>query len=113
VVVVVVMVVVAAEAVAAGCKIMTLKGQMTFTGLHDIIFQKLELFIITAVGTLNPIYIYISHKPRSVLNMWKYVCLTNGVSNRLPGPKFVNRHVHIINRTPDRQNGDNVPDMQS
>jgi hypothetical protein len=30
---------------------------MTLTGLHDVIFQKIELFITTAVRTSNPTHI--------------------------------------------------------
>jgi hypothetical protein len=35
------------------------KHRLTFNGLHGVISQKIELFIITAMKTSNPTYLYI------------------------------------------------------
>jgi hypothetical protein len=49
--------------------LISLKSQLTLSGLHGVIFQKTELFIVTAVRTSNPtgtVFVSLSEKGFSI-----------------------------------------------
>jgi hypothetical protein len=48
------------------------KSRLTFNRLHCVIFQKIELFITTAVSTSNPTYVTSLRKHNAQGNIFAY-----------------------------------------